>query len=309
MIHKEQSQKFVNVQYFLILKYSGQRLDNFLIRELKSVPRSRIMRMIRKGEVRVNGKRAPVHTKLQEGDRVRVPPVRLDKESVIQVPSWLYKVVSENILYEDGRMLVLNKPPGVAVHAGGSVQIGVIEAAREVFPHDSLELVHRIDQATSGCLMLSKTRVGLLELHHALQNQQIVKKYDAIVHGEWPAHVNEVSLSLRKYALPTGERRAVVDEKGKSACTLFTIVDHSNRLTWLNAIPQTGRTHQIRVHCQSQGCPIVGDEKYGVNTTNDEKKSRLMLHASSIEFSTGLVVEAPLETTFAKYWSHSLAED
>lgn len=299
----------MSVQYFSIRKHAGQRLDNYLFRELKSVPRSRVMRMIRKGEVRVNGKRAPVHTKLQEGDRIRVPPVWLDEQPTVKVPTWLRKIVATSVVFEDDRMLILNKPHGVAVHAGGSVQIGVIETAREVFDNEMLELAHRIDQGTSGCLILAKTRIGLLELHHAFQNQRIEKQYDLIVEGVWPPDVLEVSLPLRKISLRSGERRVVVDEAGKSALTRFEIVSQAERHTWLKATPQTGRTHQIRVHCLSQQCPIVGDTKYSTQRQKDQPDLRLMLHASSIKLVDGLVVNVPIEESFTAYWATLIAKD
>lgn len=298
-----------SVQYFSIRKHAGQRLDNYLFRELKSVPRSRVMRMIRKGEVRVNGKRAPVHTKLREGDRIRVPPVWLDEESTVKVPTWLRKVVAASVVFEDDRMLVLNKPHGIAVHAGGSIQVGVIETAREVFDNKMLELAHRIDQGTSGCLILAKTRIGLLELHHAFQNQRIEKQYDLIVEGVWPPDVLEVSLPLRKISLRSGERRVVVDEAGKSALTRFEIVSQAERHTWLKATPQTGKTHQIRVHCLSQQCPIVGDNKYSTLRQKEQLGLRLMLHASSIKLVDGLIVNVPIEESFTAYWATVVAMD
>ncbi len=309
MTSQTPTQNVTGVQYFSIRNHAGQRLDNYLFRELKSVPRSRVMRMIRKGEVRVNGKRAPVHTKLQEGDRIRVPPVWLDEETTVKVPTWLRQVVAASVVFEDDRMLVLNKPHGIAVHAGGSVQVGVIETAREVFDNEMLELAHRIDQGTSGCLILAKTRIGLLELHHAFQKQRIQKQYDVIVDGVWPTQVNEVSLPLRKFTLPTGERRVVVDEAGKSALTQFEIVSQAECHTWLKAKPRTGRTHQIRVHCLSQQCPIVGDIKYSTRSQNDKSSLRLMLHASSIEFTDGLVVNVPLDESFSVHWATLVAAD
>lgn len=299
----------MSVQYFSIRKHAGQRLDNYLFRELKSVPRSRVMRMIRKGEVRVNGKRAPVHTKLQEGDRIRVPPVWLEEQPNVKVPTWLRKIVATSIVFEDDRILILNKPHGVAVHAGGSVQIGVIETAREVFDNEMLELAHRIDQGTSGCLILAKTRVSLLELHHAFQKRRIEKQYDVIVDGVWRPEVGEVSVPLRKISLRSGERRVVVDEAGKSALTRFEIVSQAERHTWLKATPQTGRTHQIRVHCLSQQCPIVGDTKYATQRQKDQADLRLMLHASRIKLVDGLVVNVPVEESFKAYWASVVAMD
>jgi len=299
----------MSVQYFSIRKHAGQRLDNYLFRELKSVPRSRVMRMIRKGEVRVNGKRAPVHTKLQEGDRIRIPPVWLDEQPTVKVPTWLRKIVATSVVFEDDRMLILNKPHGVAVHAGGSVQIGVIETAREVFDNEMLELAHRIDQGTSGCLILAKTRVSLLELHHAFQKRRIEKQYDVIVEGAWAPEVLEVSIPLRKISLRSGERRVVVDEAGKSALTRFEIVSQAERHTWLKATPQTGRTHQIRVHCLSQQCPIVGDTKYSTQRQKDQPDLRLMLHASRIKLVDGLVVNVPVEESFKAYWASVIAMD
>ncbi|MXW06903.1 MAG: RluA family pseudouridine synthase [Gammaproteobacteria bacterium] len=288
------------VQHFTISRHSGQRLDNFLLRELKSVPRSRIMRMIRSGEVRVNGKRAKVHLKLNEGDRVRVPPLMLEEERSAEVPCWLIDVVSKNVIYDDDRLIAVNKPSGVSVHGGTSVPIGLIDAVRKHFEDDEIQLGHRIDRDTSGCVLFAKTRVALLEIHHALQQQQLVKQYESIVSGCWPKDVSEVTVPLRKYRLPNNERRVEVHETGKAAMTKFKILRATDSLSWLHIEPTTGRTHQIRVHCQYQGHPIVGDRKYA--TPQNSKPPNMMLHALSVQFTGGHPIQAPVPPYFEEYW-------
>ncbi|MXZ44224.1 MAG: RluA family pseudouridine synthase [Gammaproteobacteria bacterium] len=288
------------VQNFTIRKHSGQRLDNFLLRELKPIPRSRIMRMIRRGEVRVNGKRAKVHLKLSEGDRVRVPPVALVEENRATVPQWLIDILDETVIYEDDRLIAVNKPSGVSVHGGTSVPVGLIDAVQEYFNDDDIQLGHRIDRDTSGCVLFAKTRVALLEIHHALLHHQLVKQYEGIVSGCWPSDVREISVPLRKFRLPNDERRVEVHDSGKTANSKFEILRGSERLTWLQIEPSTGRTHQIRVHCQYQGHAIVGDRKYSVSKNFNAPK--MLLHARSIQFADGLTIQAPVPAYFEEFW-------
>lgn len=288
-----------SVQHFSISRHVGQRLDNFLIRELKPLPRSRIMRMIRRGEVRVNGKRAKVHLKLSEGDRVRVPPIQLEKESYVTVPSWLVDVVRENVIYEDERLIAVNKPSGIAVHGGSSVPVGLVDAVREFFDKD-IQLVHRIDRDTSGCVLFAKTRVALLELHHAFQHQKVIKRYEGIVAGCWPSEVSEISLPLRKFRLPNNERRVEVHADGKSSETKFEVMRTSEHLTWLQIELTTGRTHQIRVHCQHQGHPLIGDSKYA--SALQFKSSKMLLHAAYFHFNDQFSVRAPIPQYFEEFW-------
>ncbi len=288
------------VQHFTISRHAGQRLDNFLLRELKPVPRSRIMRMIRNGEVRVNGKRAKVYLKLSEGDRIRVPPLVLEEENTAEVPGWLIDIVGKNVIYDDDRLIAVNKPSGTSVHAGTSVDVGLVDAVRKYFDDDDIQLGHRIDRDTSGCVLFAKTRVALLEIHHALQQHQFVKQYEGIVVGCWPHDVSEITAPLRKFRLPNNERRVEVHESGKTAETKFKILRSSDSLSWLRVEPITGRTHQIRVHCQYQGHAIVGDDKYA--TLQSLRPPKMLLHAQSIQFVDGLTIQAPVPSYFEEFW-------
>lgn len=288
------------VQHFTISRHSGQRLDNFLLRELKPIPRSRIMRMIRKGEVRVNGKRAKVHLKLNEGDRVRVPPLEFDEESSVEVPGWLIDIVSNSVIYENDRLIAVNKPSGVSVHGGTSVPVGLIDAVREYLDDDDIQLGHRIDRDTSGCVLFAKTRIALLEVHHALQHHQLAKQYEGIVSGRWPQDVREVNVPLRKFRLPNSERRVEVHESGKAAMTKFKILRANDSFSWLRIEPTTGRTHQIRVHCQHEGHAIVGDSKYAKSQKFNPPK--MLLHALKLQFADGLAIQAPVPSYFEEFW-------
>ena len=256
--------------------------------------------MIRRGEVRVNGKRAKVHLKLSEGDRIRVPPIRLAEESIVDVPPWLIDIVRANVIYEDTRLLAVNKPSGIAVHAGTSIPVGLVDAVRVYFEDDDIQLVHRIDRETSGCVLFAKTRVALLELHHALLHHQIVKQYQGIVAGYWPRDVTEITVPLQKFRLPNGEHRVEVHEAGKPAVSKFEVLRGTDRLTWLRIEPTTGRTHQIRVHCQHQGHTLVGDTKYEVSGWIESPQ--LLLHATSVQFVNGFSIQAPVPTYFEEFW-------
>ena len=295
------------VQHFTINKHSGQRLDNFLIRELKRIPRSRIMSMIRRGEVRVNGKRAKVHLKLNEGDRIRVPPLLFEDEKITDVPPWLVTVVSENVIYEDSRLVAVNKPSGVAVHGGTSLPVGLVDAVRQHFDDDDIQLVHRIDRETSGCVLFAKTRVALLEIHHAIQHHNIVKRYEGVVAGNWPREITEITVPLRKFRAPNEESRVEVHEAGKSAATKFAVLRATDQLTWLQIEPATGRTHQIRVHCQYQGHAVVGDTKY--STSERFNPPKMLLHAESAQFIDGLSIRAPVPQYFEEFWDQHMQGD
>lgn len=291
-----------SVQLFTIRTHTGQRLDNFLIRELKPLPRSRIMRMIRRGEVRVNGKRAKVHLKLNDGDRVRVPPFQLADDSQNKVPPWLIDIVRNNVIFDDSRLCVVNKPSGIAVHSGTSITVGLVDAVREHFGDHNIQLAHRIDRDTSGCVLFAKSRVALLEFQYALQNRNLVKRYEGIVVGNWPFKISEVSVPLRTYRLPNGERRVEVHSEGKAALTKFKILRTAERCTWLGIEPRTGRTHQIRVHCQHQGHSLVGDNKYG--QSEPLKSTNMLLHAAGIQLVDGRVVESKIPSHFEEFWMH-----
>jgi 23S rRNA pseudouridine955/2504/2580 synthase len=287
----------------------GQRLDNFLLKQLNNVPRTRIYRIIRKGEVRVNKKRCKPDYKLQLGDQVRIPPMRFEPENERKSkPSrQLLQHLQQAILFENDHVLVLNKPSGLAVHAGSGLDFGVIDAMRLLRPDDDIELLHRLDRDTSGCLMLTKHRQALLAMQASLQDKSLGKNYRALVKGRWPAELIEVDLALKKIYLPNGERRVCVDSHGKSALSRFTLLHSEALFSIVQVELVTGRTHQIRVHCQAQGHEIAGDDKYGDAEFNKSLRkrgiSRLMLHASSLDLPGGrytpeLMINAPLPAEF-----------
>jgi 23S rRNA pseudouridine955/2504/2580 synthase len=284
---------------------SGQRVDNFLITRLKGVPRTLVYRIVRKGEVRVNKKRVKADYRLQVGDMVRIPPLRLaPREAVKQVSDNLRNLLAGSVLVEGPGWLVMNKPAGLPVHGGSGVKIGLIEALRQVREDlDFLELVHRLDRDTSGCLLLAKSRPALLSLNEALKQQRMDKRYLALVTGRWPARREFVSARLDRFDAGNGERRVRVDASGKVARTRFAIREALPRATLVEAEPVTGRTHQIRVHAAHAGHPLLGDDKYGSREGEALARrlglSRLFLHAESLTFpepSSGRPVQirAPL---------------
>ncbi|WP_291510355.1 23S rRNA pseudouridine(955/2504/2580) synthase RluC [Acidithiobacillus sp.] len=285
---------------------AGQRLDNFLLRVLKGVPRSHIYKILRSGEVRVNKGRARPHYHLNLGDVLRLPPVRsADPAAIPRVSEQLAVDLRERVLYEDDRVLVLDKPAGLAVHGGSGIRFGVIEALRQLRPDlRELELVHRLDRDTSGCLLLSKRRSALRSLHQALREEAVAKRYLALVGGRWREAERVVQLPLRKNTLQSGERVVRVDHaQGKAAQTRFYREEDLGQGTLLRAELDTGRTHQIRVHLQAIGHPIAGDPKYGDEPFNEAMRAlglrRLFLHAALLAFPHPrderiIRVEAPL---------------
>ena len=285
---------------------AGQRLDNFLLATLKGVPRSRVYAMVRKGEVRVNGGRARPDTRLAEGDVVRIPPVRAPASPARgRAAERLGPSIRAGIVYEDRRLVVLDKPAGVAAHGGSGVSAGVIEALRAMYPQQAFELVHRLDRDTSGCLVIAKDRHTLLELHRAFREGAVRKSYDLVVEGHWPRRLRTVRDRLRRYTLPNGERRVRVDAEGLPARTDFEVVESAGACTWLRAFPRTGRTHQIRVHAAARGHPILGDRKYADRGGRGRAARRLMLHASSIAFPLDgrrRRFEAPRDQRFVETW-------
>lgn len=284
---------------------AGQRLDNFLIKTLKGVPKSRIYRLLRKGEVRVNKGRVKAESRLKEGDIVRLPPIRVaERGAPAVVGGQLKKYIANNILFEDEGLFILNKPSGLAVHGGSGLSLGVIEALRAEYPqYRYLELVHRLDRDTSGCLVLAKKRAVLIELQNSLRYNRIDKRYIALAKGRWPKGKNTINAPLLKNTVESGERVVKVDAAGKASVTHFKIRQQFANATLLDIKLETGRTHQIRVHCQFAGQPIAGDTKYGDEHFNESlRKSglkRLFLHAASLRFKHPLSgdwveVEAPL---------------
>jgi 23S rRNA pseudouridine955/2504/2580 synthase len=268
----------------------GQRIDNFLLRELKGAPRSYIYRILRKGEVRVNRGRVKADYRLKLGDQVRIPPVRL---AASPAPPRFSREQRErlerSILFEDERIMVINKPAGMAVHGGSGLSFGVIEALRALRPEErSLELVHRLDRDTSGCLLLSKRRSALRSLHELMQKNLVDKRYLALLAGSWRKGRQEVDAPLLKNTLKGGERVVIVDAAGKPSLTRFTRVRRFKQVTLVEAELVTGRTHQIRVHSAWLGSPILGDTRYGDEIANRQLRQlglkRLFLHAHSIKF-------------------------
>lgn len=268
---------------------AGQRIDNFLSRHLKGVPRSHIYRILRRGEVRVNRGRIRPHYKVQAGDTVRIPPLRLEpvRERVLS-PERL-PAIAGRILFENDRLLVLNKPAGIAVHGGSGLSYGVIEALRALHPEAPyLELVHRLDRETSGCLMIARRRSALRDLHSQLREGRVTKHYLALVWGELES-TRRVDAPLRKNQLQGGERIVRVQADGKPAATVFRPVSRHGNATLVEAVLETGRTHQIRVHAAHIGHPLAGDDKYGDAEFNRMMKAhglrRMFLHAHMLEFT------------------------
>lgn len=266
---------------------AGQRLDNFLVTRLKGVPKSHVYRLLRKGEVRVNKGRVKADYRLAAGDVVRLPPVRRPDPAQASPRGRAAGLKLENcILHEDDRLLVLDKPSGIAVHGGSGLSHGVIEALRAARPEAPyLELVHRLDRETSGCLLVAKRRSALRALHELLRTGRVEKRYLALVQGRWDLGQVKLEDRLRK-TVRGGERVVTVDESGKAAASIFRPVEIGNTASLLEVRIMTGRTHQIRVQAAEAGHPLAGDERYGDRDFNRQMKSfgleRLFLHAASI---------------------------
>lgn len=271
-------------------EHDKRRLDNFLFNQLKNVPKSRIYRMLRGGEVRVNKKRVGPSYKIQTDDLIRVPPVWIEAESDKRAPgSKLISLLLNAIVFEDDRVLVINKPSGVASHGGSGINFGVIDILRAARPDlKNLELVHRLDRDTSGCLILAKKRSALRKLHELIRDGKMYKKYILLVHGSWQGGARTVDVPLLKNQLHSGERIVTVNPEGKKSKTIFRPIKVSTDVSLLEAELKTGRTHQIRVHAAHIGYPILGDAKYG-NDKDDSKikrlgVKRLFLHAERVSF-------------------------
>jgi len=284
-----------------------QRLDNFLISRLKGVPKSHIYRIVRKGEVRVNKGRVDVKYRLVTGDIVRIPPIRVaERSEESYVPQELQAALQQGILFEDEGFLIVNKPAGFAVHGGSGVSSGIIEGLRLIRPEAHfLELVHRLDKDTSGCLLIAKKRSALRKLHELFRDDQVQKTYLALLSGQWARKKLVVTAPLLKNVSKGGERIVVISQAGKAAETAFKRLRLFRNATLVEASPKTGRTHQIRVHAASLGHPIVGDERYGLDEVNKFFKSkgykRMFLHAETLKFQhpvTGLLmsISAPLSS-------------
>jgi 23S rRNA pseudouridine955/2504/2580 synthase len=288
-------------------EYAGQRIDNFLLTYLKNLPKTRIYRLLRKGEVRVNKKRIAPSYRLQAGDQIRLPPMQLDEKPFVDTTpnSWFVKLLQERILYEDKGLMIINKPAGIPVHGGSKINMGVIETLRTMYPKlPHLELAHRLDLDTSGCLVVAKKRSVLKEMHELMRSGQVHKVYYALTKGLWKKTELHVDVPLRKNHLSSGERIVKVDQEGKPSQTTFAPVQCFSNAMLVDATLHTGRTHQIRVHARYRSHPLAGDEKYGDKEFNKTMRQlglkRLFLHARLLEFtlpSTGelIRVEAPLD--------------
>ncbi len=284
---------------------SGQRIDNFLQKQLKGVPKTRIYRILRKGEVRVNKKRIKPDYRLNMGDVVRIPPVRVsDKPQPARPADRVLQQLNDSILYEDEGLLVLNKPSGLAVHGGSGLAYGVIEGLRALRPEARfLELAHRLDRDTSGCLVIAKKRSVLRAFHTLLREGGMDKVYFALLKGRWRGGGKRIDAPLRKNELKSGERVVRVSKDGKPSLSIFTPVTIYKDCSLMRVKLITGRTHQVRVHAQYSGHPIAGDDKYGDDDFNrmmaGRGLKRLFLHAAELHFTLpehGTVhVEAPLD--------------
>lgn len=294
---------------------AGQRVDNFLRTHLKGVPKSLIYRILRKGEVRVNKKRVKPEYKLAAGDVIRIPPIRVSETPELPSPK-LEKIASleQHILFEDSHIIVFNKPSGLAVHGGSGLSFGLIEGLRALRPDAKfMELVHRLDRDTSGCILVAKKRSALRHMHEQLRNSQMDKRYHALVAGQWPDNRFKVKAPLQKNILQSGERLVSVSEQGKPSETHYRILQRFASATLVEASPITGRTHQIRVHCLHAGHPIACDDKYGDAEFDKQMKAiglnRLFLHAASLRLihpktEDTVTFHAPLDEQL----THALAE-
>lgn len=285
----------------IVEEEQGQRLDNFLIRRCKGVPKSHIYRILRSGEVRVNSKRVDATYRLTEGDDLRIPPIRIAERPQNEVDEAAKERVGLPILFEDEALLVIDKPEGIAVHGGSGVSFGVIEALRRQRPLAKfLELAHRLDRETSGILLVGKKRLALTALHDMFREHGAGadKRYLVLVKGRWMNSTQHVRLPLLKYLLENGERRVSVNPEGKPSHTVFRLLARWPDMSLLEAQLKTGRTHQIRVHLAHLGFPILGDEKYGDFALNKSLKrdglKRMALHAWRMAFRHPLTA-APLE--------------
>lgn len=306
----QEPQTQLKVQLITItIDNEGQRIDNFLITQLKGVPKSMIYRILRKGEVRVNKKRIKPEYKLNIDDEVRVPPIRVTEKAEQHLSPKLEKiaVLEKMIVYEDDVILAVNKPSGIAVHGGSGLSFGVIEGLRALRPDARfLELVHRIDRETSGILLVAKKRSALVALHEQLRLKTMTKNYLALVKGDWPSSCKVVQAPLLKNMLKSGERIVRVNQEGKPSETRFKVEERFGFATLVKASPVTGRTHQIRVHTQYTGHPIAFDDRYGDKNFDDElantKLNRLFLHAANVQFihpktEQIMQLQAPLDKT------------
>lgn len=263
---------------------SNQRVDNFLLGKFKDLPKSKIYSIIRKGEVRINGSRVKPHFKLSLGDKIRIPPLFLSKKSNLSSPEkGLIEEIRGQVIYEDGEILAINKKHNLAVHGGSRVSIGLIEIVRN-FGKDyrDAQLVHRLDKATSGCIIVAKNKQSTRLYNSFIRSNQIIKKYHCLIHGSWPEKLENIRLPL-KVKKNENLKKTIVSEDGKYSATNFKLIKSNQYFSLLECSLETGRTHQIRVHTSASGFPIAGDLKYSSMTLNSDMEKRMYLHCSSLE--------------------------
>ncbi len=303
-------QLFKKVSYFKVTpQQEGQRIDNYLLKTYKTIPKSKIYKILRKGEVRVNKGRVKPEYKLKLEDTIRIPPMKFEesnKEPVF-IPNSMIETIKASILFENEFFLIINKPHGLAVHAGSGLSYGAVDVLKKFRPNEMVELVHRLDRDTSGCLMFAKSRKALVMLQNMLKQHEIKKTYAALVHGKWPKNKLKLDFPLKKFLMKNGEKRVRVDKEGQQALTEVIAIKQYTGFSLLNLRLQTGRTHQIRVHCQSLGHPIINDDKYGNRDTDKALKkqgfNRMMLHAHVLNISANdlcgaVEIIAPLPKLF-----------
>lgn len=291
----------------------NQRIDNFLKKKFKNIPKSMIYRIIRTGKIRINKKRIKPNYKLKIGDHLKVPSIKIliEEKKYFHVNNYKKNLLN-NILYEDNYLLIINKPSGIAVHGGSGINFGIIEYFRNIRPLEKfLELVHRIDRETSGILILAKKRTSLISMHKQIREKKIKKEYIALVHGLWPYSLKKISEPLLKVNLKNKQKKMLINNNGKISETCFQIKKQYSFATLLSIFPKTGRTHQIRAHVSHAGYPILFDKRYGDSNLDKRIKqkmssNRLLLHAVSIDFihpNNGniLHIEAPLDMNIRNF--------
>jgi 23S rRNA pseudouridine955/2504/2580 synthase len=312
--HNKESADFSKVSMLEITEHQhGQRIDNYLFRLLKGVPKSRVYRLMRKGEVRVNKSRIKPDYKLQKGDVLRIPPIRITQQNPedFVIPGWVQAAI-QNPIYEDEALIVINKPPGLAVHGGSGIEFGLIEAMRQLKPDwPFLELVHRVDRETSGCVLLAKSRPALMQLHQQFRREegQMEKVYLAVLAGTLESTIT-VNASLRQSRDSNGMKRMLVDKQGQTAKSTFMPLEIFDKFSYSRVLLYTGRMHQARVHAVSLGLPILGDKLYGDREINRKVRSagvkRCMLHAERYQLNhplSGKLIQliAPLPKDFTDF--------
>ena len=291
----------------VLASHEGQRIDNFLITHLKGVPKSRIYRLLRTGQIRVNKGRVKAGFRVSGGDMIRIPPLRLPEQTnnSDRIPSSLVSELAARQLYVDDDLIILNKPAGIAVHGGSGIRFGLIEAMRACYPDDrELDLVHRLDRETSGCLLLARRRTILKRLHDMFQNGQVRKQYLALLAGHWRRGKHIVDTALARTRDMSGQRIVRANEEGRASRSSFIVERNYTQCCLASVVLETGRMHQIRVHAASAGHAVAGDDKYGEREFNRQMKSyglrRLFLHASNLTFvhpgqENMLSIDAPLD--------------